>query len=162
MLAITLLRAPDPCFRHDPRFRPAVPQSMFAAQPPMNDNNPYRPPTPHEATSRPRKSPESLLQAAWQGARLGLKWMTLILGPFAALSFVLLVGAITWRQEWSERLADEFLRSRTLTALCGPFLVYLQCCVIGAAAGVMIGSLSYLLRRVRRKPGPQEVTPPAV
>jgi hypothetical protein len=122
----------------------------------LSETNPYAPPA-HEddaATHSASREPQSLLGAMGQGVRLGLKWMTFIMGPLAALGFVAALAGTFYRLVWVEGLtllSDPRLRWETLKTVANPFGFYLVCCLWGIVAGELVCPITYLVRRAKRR-----------
>lgn len=122
----------------------------------MSDTNPYKSPAYERAIATESQcgQPESFGGAMVQGVRLGVKWMTLIMGPFAALGLLAAVGITIYRFVWGEGLAilvDPELRWETLKNLGSPFGFYFVCCIWGIVAGELVCPITYLVRRANNK-----------
>jgi hypothetical protein len=80
-----------------------------------------------------------------QGARLGLKWTTYIIGPIAVLCLLLGLGLIGYRVVFVDGAA--FLTWKNIkVGVLGPFGMYLVCCLWGAFLGTIIRCAAYLAR----------------
>jgi hypothetical protein len=99
------------------------------------------------------KSPSSFKGALALGARLGLKWTTIITGPLWLIA--LLIGASFWLfrfwfGEGLEILNDPQMRWQMLSTLGGPFGGFFVTCMWGVIAGVVVTTSTYLISRGRR------------
>ena len=100
-------------------------------------------PKQRESWVRPLDRPASLFGAVKQGAWLGFKWTTYIIGPLAVLALLitlvlLLAGAAAIMQREGESI---------LTLIGGPFGFYAVSCLWGIAGGVVVCVVTYLIRR---------------
>jgi len=90
-----------------------------------------------------------------QGVVLGVKWMTFMLGPIAALMLLGSIGATVYELMFDEKglllFTDPDLRWATLKMLGTPFGFYLVCCMWGIVAGELVCPMVYLVRRTKRK-----------
>ncbi len=94
--------------------------------------------------------PRSLREAAWRGAKTGLRWTTYVVGPLALLMLtigVVLEGLLIALGQGLPRLAD----SKTRALLLGPFGFYIVSCLWGVVIGVILGSTRYLVGRLRAR-----------
>jgi hypothetical protein len=90
--------------------------------------------------------------ALWNGAWLGFKWTTYIVGPVAGLC--LLLGIVVMEFEVSFGRGLAFLRTEdAAAALLAPFGLYLASCLWGVITGVAVAAVSFGFQKCRGRKG---------
>lgn len=109
--------------------------------------NPYSSPAP-PAAQKPDE-PANIRQAAWRGARSGLKWTTYTFGAVWVMLFAVCLFmdvAFVALGHWKIPEALELLGAQTLQAIGG----FLVACLWGVPLGVLCGLIRYAIRRRRK------------
>lgn len=127
----------------------------------MEPLNPYQSPTETVATREPRleKAPETLGGAVLQGTRLGVKWITIILGPIAVLTLLASIGFTVYLfcfVEGPVLFTDPERRWEVLRLLGSPFGFYLVSCMWGIIAGLLVCVPLYFIRRIAPRDSQQK------
>ena len=120
---------------------------------PQTDPNPYE--SPCDTREKRRLSlgpqPDSFFDSVRQGVRLGVKWVTYILGPVAILMLLFGIGMSAFRicfGEGTRMFTDPDLRWEMLEMLASPFGFYLLCRMWGIVGGLLVCPVVYTIRRL--------------
>lgn len=117
----------------------------------MHDTNPYVAPESTIVNVRAKRVPsQTLSRAIKHGAWLGLKWMTIIVGPVASLLQLAKPDLVVYKIEYARSIPSGF---ETGDIEFAPFGLYLFLCMWAVVIGAFLASVNFLFRRNRPKKG---------
>ncbi|MFT5525854.1 MAG: hypothetical protein ACI9HK_003824 [Pirellulaceae bacterium] len=116
----------------------------------QSGDNPYKAPE-SPPLQRPRSRPSSIWGAGREGAFLGFKWTSLIIGSLAALMLIVTLIAMAamyigyW---WQGYDVPAHVSGGLLEFILTPLIVYIVSCIWGIGIGIIISVTVYGARKL--------------